>query len=116
MVIDMEDLTYGLEAACLMDVKMGLRTFHDDLSAEDQVPRKDMLVLRKKHRIQDSVATLERLVSSELQVLRAPARPRGTQGGEVAGMGHSLSQPSYLTKALLMSPSAMRHIGFVGIG
>ena len=64
------------------------------------MPRKDMLVLRKEHRIQDSVATLERLVSSELQVLRAPARPRGTQGGEVAGMGHSLNQPSYLTKAL----------------
>lgn len=37
---------------------------------------------------------------ARLQVLRAPGRPRGTQGGEVAGMGHSLNQPSYLTKAL----------------
>ena len=48
--------------------------------------------------------------------LKRLLRDGSTSVPERKGSIESLRVPSYLTKALLMSPSAMRHIGFVGIG
>lgn len=42
MIIELEDLTADMESPCLMDVKMGLRTF-SEADAHSTAPRMDLL-------------------------------------------------------------------------
>jgi len=43
VVMEMEDLTHGLKEPCLMDCKMGTRTYAEITSDSDRLPRKDLL-------------------------------------------------------------------------
>ena len=43
VVMELEDLTFGLKEPCLMDCKMGTRTYAELTSSSDLLPRKDLL-------------------------------------------------------------------------
>ena len=67
VILDMEDLTKSFEGACIMDVKMGVRTFTEhDVSSDDV--RDDLL--QKMLKVDPDSATAEELAQGGISKLR----------------------------------------------
>jgi len=66
-IIELQDLTFGVEDPCLMDVKMGERTFTED-DAEQAEPRADLL--QKMLKVQSDAATPEELEQGFISKMR----------------------------------------------